>query len=237
MRFHRLRIQVDDLPGRLAAVAANLAACGVNIVDIDVHSAGSRARVDELIVEFTVPLDLPAVEYAVTSARAAFLDIEAIDPHALCDRATSALDAAASAIGADPASAGVTAAAQALVEAEVAWDAPGDGLGADHPVVRQALDGRSPVHASEPVQRLPNGDRPTWWLALPYESPAGLRVLVLVRRTARFTFTETSRLQALLRVATAARGVVAGSTVDLADGGAVTVRALDPSDAGAVSGV
>lgn len=94
MRLHRLRITVDDEPGRFAMVAAGLGAMGVNIVDIDIHSGADGERVDELTADLTLPLDTPAIGHAVTSAGGRLLDISPVDAHVLRDGVTAAIELA-----------------------------------------------------------------------------------------------------------------------------------------------
>jgi GNAT superfamily N-acetyltransferase len=51
MARHELWVELADQPGRLAAVAADLAACGANIVHLDVHPTPGTTVVDRLVVE------------------------------------------------------------------------------------------------------------------------------------------------------------------------------------------
>jgi GNAT superfamily N-acetyltransferase len=58
MARHELWVELEDRPGNLAAVAADLAACGANIVQLDVHAGGAGTVVDRLVVQ--VPDDRSA---------------------------------------------------------------------------------------------------------------------------------------------------------------------------------
>ena len=50
MARHELWVELADKPGNLAAVAAELAACGANIVHLDVHAGGDSTVIDRLVV-------------------------------------------------------------------------------------------------------------------------------------------------------------------------------------------
>jgi hypothetical protein len=49
MRLHRLRIHLDDSPGRLGPAGVALGAPGVNILDIDVHGGDLPWSLDTLL--------------------------------------------------------------------------------------------------------------------------------------------------------------------------------------------
>lgn len=233
MRFHRLRIELDDVPGRLGQVAVALGSIGVNILDVDVQSSG-WASVDEVVADFAVPVDLAAVEHAVRGAGGALLDVSPVDAHELRDRATTALELAASLFHADEAGPGrLSEAARQLAGAELVWHVCGEEAATRHEVVRRVLETRSPAQVEAPVKVLPGGR--AWWLGLLLDRRGGDRdVLVLIRRGSRFTFTETARVQALLRLGTLASGRISTELVPLRDGGAIEVRALGPEDLDAV---
>lgn len=83
----------------------------------------------------------------------------------------------------------------------MSWIAESSGI-AGHEILRWVRQSRSALQIDSPLKRLPARNRPTWWLGLSWitdldDDPA---VLVLVRRTDRFTFTEVARVQALLRL-------------------------------------
>jgi len=48
---HELWVELEDRPGNLAAVAADLAACGASIVQLDVHAGAPGTVVDRLVVQ------------------------------------------------------------------------------------------------------------------------------------------------------------------------------------------
>ena len=51
MGRHELWVELADTPGNLAAVAAGMAACGANILHLDVHAGGEATVVDRLVVQ------------------------------------------------------------------------------------------------------------------------------------------------------------------------------------------
>ena len=81
MRVYRLRVQLDDSPGRLGQAAAALGAIGVNILDVEVHGLDGDRRADEFLVDLTVPLDLPAVEQALRNVDCVVTDLRRAGPH------------------------------------------------------------------------------------------------------------------------------------------------------------
>lgn len=232
MRNYRMRIELDDRPGALGVVASALGQIGINIIDLDVHSDPGSARTDDVVASFTLPLDLPAVEHAVTGAGAALVELSAIDSHEMRDRTTMALELAASVACSQGADLEVLCeAARSLVRAELVW-ATGGGMPRDEDdVVSRVLATDSPAQVNKPVKRLPNGDGPTWSLAVPVgRADGGVQVIVLARRGPRFSYTETARVQALLRLHTATAPTPGATDVRLSDGGSAAVRQLHAHD-------
>lgn len=227
MAFHRLRIDVDDIPGRLGSIAAALGGLGANIIDIDVQSVVGRTSVDEIVVELTQPIDLPAMEHAVRAAGGSLTEILDVDEHDLRDRATSVLDAATWLVAVDgPSPARLGEAACRLVGAELGWVAPTDHVGTPVDLVRHVLDANAPAQTDMPVKRLPSAGGSTWWLGVPLDPTS---VLVVIRRQTRFTFTETARVQALVRLYVASHRP-RPSRVTLADGGTVELKDVSLDD-------
>lgn len=232
MAFHRLRIDVDDAPGRLGAIAAALGRLGANIIDVDVQSVVGRTSVDEVVVELTQPIDLPAIEQAVRGAGGTLTDIADVTEHALRDRATSVLDAATWLLGDDDAPRSrLGDAARRIVGAELGWIASTAHVGAPVDLVRHVLEANAPAQTDAPVKRLPSAGGSTWWLAVPLDTTS---VLVVIRRGTRFTFTETARVQALVRLFGTSHRRRRHAQVPLADGGTVELRDVSVDDLGAL---
>jgi GNAT superfamily N-acetyltransferase len=79
MARHELWVELVDRPGNLAALAGDLAACGANIVHLDVHPGPGDTVIDRLVVQ--VP-DARSHELAAIaqSYRAAVRDIDGTGP-------------------------------------------------------------------------------------------------------------------------------------------------------------
>jgi GNAT superfamily N-acetyltransferase len=219
MARHELWVELADRPGNLAAVAADLAACGANIVQLDVHAGGAGTVVDRLVVQ--VP-DARSAELAAAAARcgATLLHLDEVDPHVLVDEGVRALDATAALVAARPADRPA-----ALVEA----------LGRLIPADDVRIE-RAPATPGGP-----RGHEGTALLAVPYECGGVDAVAVLRRAGPRFTATEAARCRALLRLASQLADAAAAPVsrrppttlerlVVLGDGGLVRLRHLAPGD-------
>ena len=223
MRLHRLRIQLDDSPGSLGQAATALGTLGVNILDVDVHGVGGDHRADVLIVELTVPLDLPAVEAALRRVGSALVDVRRADPHELVDLSTRCLELAAGLVAEGLRSdEQVGELVRRVVRSDLWWVGPVPGISVTG-VAARALDRGAPAQDQEPVKRLaPVADR-AWSLAIPFSMLGPQRVLVLVRCGPRFSFTETARAQALLRLASVTAATPERHASPLAEGGTGTI--------------
>ncbi len=51
MTRHELWVELVDEPGNLARLAGDLAACGANVVDIDVSTGGDGTATDRIVVD------------------------------------------------------------------------------------------------------------------------------------------------------------------------------------------
>lgn len=215
MRLHRLRIELDDAPGHLGRAAAALGALGVNILDVDVHGIAGDRRDDELLVDLTVPLDLPAVEAALRDVGCEVVDIRPSDPHELIDAGTRCLELAGGLIADQPVSDDrMGELVRALVRADLSWVGPVPGMSPSG-VAARALESGAPAQGRDPVKRSPRGDDVPWSLAIPFSAGERRRVLVLVRRRPRFSFTETARAQAFLRLGAVVAGTVTQRVVSV----------------------
>lgn len=236
------RVELEDRCGQLAVLAGAVAEIGASIVDLDIHRFGGGRVADELVLDVPVPVDPPLVGHALERAGARVLWLQPADPHQLADRTVRALDVAAGVLDQGAAAVDALAAAAArLIDAELAWMGPVPGCDPP-PVAAEALATGSPTRGRLAVKRLPaHPDQGVpWALAVPVERPGAARaVVVVIRRHPPFSFTETARVQALLRVvaagttsATVDRGAV--TAADLDDGGQVVVRDIGPDDAAAL---
>src|SRR5262245_58794533 len=225
MGRHELWVELADSPGNLAAVAADLAACGANILHLDVHSAGEATVVDRLVVQ--VP-DERAHDLAEAAARcgATLFDLAEADAGALVDDVVRALDVAGLLLA-------------------------GDGPDARFEAIRRLIPaddvrvGPAPLPEGKPAA----GGAP-WRAVVPLDRDGVHEVAVLTRRGPRFTATEVARCRAVLRLAAqldatrrpgpAATGRLPRPSttlerlVVLTDGGLVRLRHLGPGDRAAV---
>lgn len=228
MQMWKLRLELDDRPGRLAALTRALAEHGCNVLDLDVH-AEAGVVTDELFVASPVPVDAGLLDLALAGVEVRASHISPGDAHRLVDRVTAWLDEATALLACgDAGAADLADVARRLLGAELTW------IGTPFPqadgVAARAVREGEPVQAREPVKRLPTTDGSfPWVLAVPVELGGTPLVLTLARRGPRFTFTETARVRALAR-ALASGTTHRGPQFDLADGGAVEVGSLGPSD-------
>jgi GNAT superfamily N-acetyltransferase len=233
---YRLWIELEDRAGQLAAAATALAGVGGNIESVDVHVLDEDHVADDLVVGLPAPVDLPWFEELFQGGACKVLDARPFEIHQLVDRATRALELlhGVGLTGGSPES--IATAAASLVGADTAWTAT-SGMNLSGAAGR-AWTTHTPVQCREPIAAAgPGRDDAPWMLALPYEIGGRPRLLVLVRLRPRFSYTETARVQALVRsMVTIAAESPAPSpgrrpeALLLADGGAVDLRLLRPND-------
>lgn len=63
----RMRVELDDSPGRLAEIAAVISQYGGNIAGVDVQKGGDEVAVDELTVEFSDNVDILEVRCQIAN--------------------------------------------------------------------------------------------------------------------------------------------------------------------------
>jgi Acetyltransferase (GNAT) family len=201
MGRHELWVELADRPGNLAAVAADLAACGANIVHLDVHAGGDATVIDRLVVQ--VP-DERSHELAEAAARcgATLLHLDDADPHALVDDVVRALDVATALATAARPGRLAEAIGRLIPADEVRIEALAESSLAGTPLAGPL------AHGVTTIERAGNpagdddaaGERP-WLLLVPHDHADGPGVAVLRRVGPRFTATEAARCRALLRLA------------------------------------
>lgn len=201
MHLYRIRIQVTDSPGHLGRAAAALGGLGANILDVDVQSLQGGYSADDLLVDLTRPLDLPAVEHALEATGCAVLSIVGADAHELVDQTTYTLELARMLVEHnDPLSdEAIADYARRMVRADLAWVGPNRAI-SPRSASDRALETGVATQTCEPI------DGGTLWsLAIPFEvEDATRRVLVLVRENPKFSYAESARVDALLRLAQSA---------------------------------
>ncbi|HZM38333.1 MAG TPA: hypothetical protein VFB94_04420 [Acidimicrobiales bacterium] len=240
MGRHELWVELADTPGNLAAVAAGMAACGANILHLDVHAGGEATVVDRLVVQVA---DERSHELAEAAARcgATLLDLDDADPDVLVDDVVRALDAAHLLV----AGAGPEARSEAIRRL-----IPADEVRVETVTLKAGSAGSPVVDALDRTD--PSGFGAPWLVVVPYDHDGVQEVAVLRRWGRRFTATEAARCRALLRLAAQlhsmaqARAAAPAPTavsrpsttlerlVVLPDGGLVRLRHLGAGDRDAV---
>lgn len=196
MPTYRLRIELPDRPGALASVSSVLADHGANIVSIDVHEVDDGTAVDEIVVEVAEGWIAAPVAAALAAGGVGLL-LSSRRMANLEDAVTAALRAVAAMAAApvDDLDGYCTAAVLQVAS----------GSSASLLSVDEAAD----VREGSVVHRIEHG----WQLAAVDDDADPRTVAVVIRPlNVRFSATEISRVEALLRIRRrllAARGVVA----------------------------
>src|SRR3954453_17567387 len=79
MIFVRLRIDLPDHPGALAAVSRVLAAEGLNVVEVSIHEVEGPRAVDEIVVHTAEPVRSSELATPLRSAGAELLSVAPVD--------------------------------------------------------------------------------------------------------------------------------------------------------------
>src|SRR4051794_40211117 len=79
MIFARLRIELPDHPGALAAVSRVLAAEGLNVVEVSIHEVEGPRAVDEIVVHAAEPVRTAELAESLVSAGAELLSVAPCD--------------------------------------------------------------------------------------------------------------------------------------------------------------
>jgi GNAT superfamily N-acetyltransferase len=239
MELWRARIETDDTPGHLAEIAGALGCIGANIVSLDVHATGASRVTDDLVVAVDGPFDAAAFDEVLAPLDARLVDLRRADAHELVDPVTQAVEAAAGVVRAQASVEALARAITQVVPVELAYIRPTlEGLPLSGVAARALTEGRA-VLGREPVKSLPAGPEGAWVLAAPMVLDGRSHVGVAVRRSPRFSFTETARLRAVLGIGAVAADAdhrlgTATAEVQLRDGGVVHVRTLLAGDERAV---
>ena len=201
---YRFRIEVPDRPGALARVTDVLAEAGGNVESIDLHLPSDGVSVDEIGVEAPEDWDMVGVAARIDLIDGARVLVQRRERHP-GDPVVNALRWARHLLVAGPAESELEL-ARGILEvtgASVAWTAPA-AEARETPVGRTALERRAA--ATERADALPAGretdvEGPYWLLAVPDDAEAPELVGFAARPdTARFSPTESARLEALLRL-------------------------------------
>lgn len=202
MTIVRLRAEVEDERGRLSHLASAIAACGGNILAVDVHFLDGSRVADEFVIELAGG-HVDGLATALRRAGGANIDVEQLDEHAVVDPVARAVDVAAQLFTADPFDRRLAPCIAQLVRADCA-----------RLVVEQDAEPAALLHRVSGV-RAPSvsrersllaADRPAdlWVLVVPDHDGHLRRWMVVERAAPPFSSSEIGRVAAVLRLAAAA---------------------------------
>ncbi len=225
MQLLRMRFEIDDSPGSLGRIATALGELHINILEFDLHSVDDDMRVDEMLIRTAVPLDLPAIAHELHRAGCRMISIGEAAMQDLTDPITRSLRLASAARLHADRDVGVAEAAEALVRADLSLVM--ESAANPFPLVDRVRSTGVVQQDRAPCQLLGPAPAAPWCLAVPFPPPDSHKVMVLLRRTERFTHTEIARVQALL-LATADDQASAPGVE--ADRHGLLIRSLTPAD-------
>jgi ACT domain-containing protein len=81
MMFARLRIELPDHPGALAAASRVLAAQGLNVVEVSIHEVEGTRAVDEIVVHAQCPVSSVELTRSLEEAGADLLSVAPCEIH------------------------------------------------------------------------------------------------------------------------------------------------------------
>jgi hypothetical protein len=196
MVAYRLRIELPDRPGALAGVTSEIAESNANILSIDVHEVDGNTAIDEIVVEVGDEWTPGALAGALALAGVGNL-LSSRLVVASDDPVTGALEAVVAMVSGNPGSVDAEC-TQALLSLALGSSARLLDVEAAvlDPTGRLAVDRRGAI-----VSRVEEGDEVSWVLAAP-DDPIDPHTVALVTRPIdmRFSATEVSRVEALLRI-------------------------------------
>jgi predicted amino acid-binding ACT domain protein len=201
MVFSRLRIELPDHPGALAAVSRVLAAKGLNVVEVSIHEVEGQRAVDEIVVHSDSPLTSTDLARALEAAGADLLSVAPCDMRG--DPVVTALTWVSATLERPSRKSSLATGVRLLTgidhlyvcsaEEAARWPVGAAAVRSGWPVV-QRVD-----RAPEPLRDGVAGDGSgVWVLAAPDAPNASLVVLASRPYAIRFTATELNRLAAVL---------------------------------------
>src|SRR3954452_25058249 len=201
MVFARLRIELADHPGALAAVTRVLAAEGLNVVEVSIHEAEPPRAIDEIVVHADEPLATDDLAVSLSSVGAELLSFGPCDMRG--DPTVTALTWVAATLERPTRKSSLATGVRLLtgidpvqvftVEEARSWPIGAAAIRRGWPVV-QRLD-----RAPEPLRTTDMGDASGVWVLAAPDSPDPSLVVIAERPYAiRFAATELNRLAAVL---------------------------------------
>jgi len=201
MVFSRLRIELADHPGALAAVTRVLAAQGLNVVEVSIHEAEPPRAIDEIVVHAEQPIATAELSTSLVAVGAQLLSVGPCDMRG--DPVITALTWVTATLEKPNRKSSLATGVRLLtgidpvhvLTVEEARDLPvaAAALRRGWPVV-QRLD-RAPAPLRPPGLEDGSG---VWVLAAPDARDASLVVMATRPYAIRFTATEMNRLAAVL---------------------------------------
>jgi len=200
MVFARLRIELPDHPGALAAASRVLAAQGLNVVEVSIHEVEGQRAVDEIVVHADGPVSSVELGRSLEAAGADLLSVAPCDMRS--DPTVTALTWVSETLEHPSRKSSLATGVRLLVGLDPVHVCSADEA-KQWPIGAMALRDGSPVvqrldRAPEPLRGHVAGDSGVWVLAAPDASEASLVVLAARPYTIRFTATELNRLAAVL---------------------------------------
>lgn len=201
MVFARLRIELADHPGALAAVTRVLAARGMNVVEVAIHEAEPPRAVDEIVVHAAEPIEAGALAAALAAAGAELLSVAPCDMRG--DPTVTALTWVAATLERPTRKSSLATGVRLLTGIDPVYVCAADEARA-WPIGAAALRSTRPVvqrlaAAPEPLREAVSADSSgVWVLAAPDGPEPSLVVLAARPYAIRFTATEMNRLAAVL---------------------------------------
>jgi hypothetical protein len=192
MVAYRLRIELPDRPGALAGVTSEIATFDANILSIDVHEVDGNTAIDEIVVEVDEAWTAAPLAASLAGSGAGTL-LSSRQVTTSEDPVAGALDAVVAMVSGDPSAvdAECSNALLALALGSTARLLDVDAAVLD-PAGRLAVDRRGTI-----VTRDGEG-----WVLAALDDDVDPHTVALITRTAdmRFSATEVSRVEALLRI-------------------------------------
>jgi len=201
MVFARLRIELADHPGALAAVTRVLAGQGLNVVEVSIHEVEPPRAVDEIVVHAEEPVAGPELGAALALVGAELLSVAPCDMRG--DSVVSALTWVTATLEKPTRKSSLATGVRMLtginpvhvvnVDEAREWPIVAAALRRGWPVVERLAHPPGPLHTGG------DGDGSgVWVLAAPDGPDPSLVVLASRPYAIRFTATEMNRLAAVL---------------------------------------
>jgi len=201
---YRLRVELVDQPGALSRITGILAACGADVISVDIHDHDQGRAIDEIVVRVPEGWTPGAVAEALAGQGAGrLLDASAAGPRVDGVARTLRWVRFAVESGAQSSDLELARLIAEICPGVTAMVVSPD-IAAAHEAAQQALAGGSPVVCfTEPLPaELAGPDAGDGWLLAVADDAELPRLVALVARSAelRFTATEVQRIEALVQL-------------------------------------